>query len=348
VGLTAGGTTSTTREHRWTRRRVVAVEPAADPPARTERHWNVQGVSPGDRFDAWCDIVTKTHLGFAVDRSERSAGPFLAEVREQRLGDLALLDASVLPHRGRRTSRQVSQNTRDVVGLHFLLSGRQAVEIDGERVILGPGDAMIWDGSSTGGYEILEPLHKRTLILPRSVAATALPNYRQTFVRVLNPTNPRTSALVNVLTVLGDQLPAMDTGARQASASLVVELLRSLHPEDQRTPAKWSAWQLREQALQYIDENLGDTKLCPATTAAAHAVSLRTLYSALDGLGMTLAAYIRHRRLARCYDDLVLSTAPVGVIASRWGFGSPAHFSRAFRQRYGMPPNEARRQPRIL
>jgi AraC family transcriptional activator of tynA and feaB len=344
VGLTAG-TTSTTRERRWTRRTVVAMEPAAVPPAPTDQHWNVEGISPGDRFDAWCDIVTKTHLRFAVDRSERSAGPFLAEVREQRLGDLALLDASVLPHRGRRTSRQVSENTRDVVGLHFLLSGRQAVEIDGERVVLGPGDAMIWDGSSTGGYEILEPLQKRTLILPRSVAATALPTYRHTFVRVLDRTNPRTSALVNVLTLLGDQLVAMDPGARQASASLVVELLRSLHPDDERSPAQWSAWQLRERALQYIDENLGDTKLCPATTAAAHAVSLRTLYSALDGLGMTLAAYIKHRRLARCYDDLVLGSAPVGVIASRWGFGSPAHFSRAFRERYGMPPNAARRQP---
>jgi hypothetical protein len=76
--------------------------------------------------------------------------------------------------RFRRTNRQVSENTRDVVGLHFLRSGRQAVEIDGEGVILGPGDAMIWDGSSTGGYEILEPLQKTTLILPRSVAATGV------------------------------------------------------------------------------------------------------------------------------------------------------------------------------
>jgi AraC family transcriptional activator of tynA and feaB len=345
VGLN-GGTTSTTRGRRWARGTVVGVERATERPTPVERHWNVEGISPGDRFDAWCEIVSKTHLAFAVDRSERSAGPFLADVREQQFGDLALLDASVLPHRGRRTGRQVSQNTRDVVGLHFLLSGRQAVEIDGERVLLGPGDAMIWDGSSTGAYEILEPLHKRTLILPRSVAAIAVPNYRQTFVRVLDGTNPRTSTLINVLTVLGDQLPGMDAGARQASASLVVELLRSLHPDEERTPARWSAFQLRELALQYIDDNLGDTKLSPTTAAAAHAVSLRTLYSALDGLGMTLAAYIKNRRLARCYDDLVLGTAPVGVIASRWGFCSPAHFSRAFRQRYGMPPNQVRRQLR--
>jgi AraC family transcriptional activator of tynA and feaB len=322
------------------------VERATEHPNPAVQRWNVEGIPPGDRFDAWCAIVSETHLAFAVDRSERSAGPFLADVREQRLGDLALLDASVLPHRGRRTSRQVSENTRDVVGLHFLQSGRQAVEIDGERVILGPGDGMIWDGSATGGYEILEPLHKKTLILPRSVAATALPNYRQAFVRVLDRANPRTGALVNVLTLLGDQLPTMDAAARQASASLVLALLESLQNNGEHRPARWSGWQLREEALQYIDENLGDAKLSPATTAAAHAVSLRTLYSALDGLGMTLAAYIKNRRLARCYDDLVLGAAPVGEIASRWGFSSPAHFSRAFRQRYGMPPNRVRDKPR--
>jgi AraC-like DNA-binding protein len=173
-----------------------------------------------------------------------------------------------------------------------------------------------------------------------------LPSYRHSFVQILDRTNPRTGALLNVLAVLGDQLPAMDPGARQASAALVVELLRSLHTDAGRTPVRWSAWQLREKALQYIDDNLADAKLSPAMTAAAHAVSLRTLYSAVDGLGMTLAAYIKNRRLARCYDELVLGDIPVGLIAAHWGFASPAHFSRAFRHRYGMPPNQIRRRAR--
>ncbi|MBO0882368.1 MAG: helix-turn-helix domain-containing protein, partial [Mycobacterium sp.] len=109
----------------------------------------------------------------------------------------------------------------------------------------------------------------------------------------------------------------------------------------------WSQWQLREQALQYIDDHLGDPTLNPATIAAAHAVSVRTLYSAVQGLGMTLAAYVRDRRLARCYDDLMLGADPVGQIAFRWGFTSPEHFSRAFRQRYGIPPSQIRRLPRV-
>jgi len=33
-------------------------------------------------------------------------------------------------------------------------------------------------------------------------------------------------------------------------------------------------------------------------------------------------------------------------IALSWGFASPAHFSRVFRDRYGMSPSEARQAPR--
>jgi hypothetical protein len=69
-----------------------------------------------------------------------------------------------------------------------------------------------------------------------------------------------------------------------------------------------------------------------------------TLYSSVDGLGMSLGSYIRHRRLARSHDDLLFGSEPVAVVARRWGFASPAYFSRVFRDRCGMPPGRLRRQ----
>lgn len=115
---------------------------------------------------------------------------------------------------------------------------------------------------------------------------------------------------------------------------LVTELLRPLDrlqggngPERTR----WPALQLRERVLDYIDANLDDTKLCPNMIATAHGVSVRTLYSSVDGLGVSLGSYIRHRRLARSHDDLLFGSEPVAVVARRWGFASPACFSRVFR-----------------
>ncbi|TCC50399.1 helix-turn-helix domain-containing protein [Kribbella pittospori] len=312
-----------------------------------ERQWSMAEIPLRDRFGAWCEILASTHLAFAIDMVRGPQQNFAADVRENQLGEMSLLRTSVFPHRGRRTRRQVTANTRDVIGLHFIESGRQAVDLDGERVVLGPGDAMIWDGAATGGYEILEPLTKTTLIVPRSVAATALPGYRRSFVQTLPGDHAPTRSLVQVLSVLNDQLPTMSDGARAASALLVTELLR---PLDQlqtggTEPLRpWPALQLRERVLDYIDANLDDPKLSPPVIAAVHSVSVRTLYVAMGGLGISLGGYIRHRRLARSYDDLLFGSDPVGVVARRWGFASPAHFSRVFRERYGVAPVVLRRQ----
>lgn len=68
---------------------------------------------------------------------------------------------------------------------------------------------MIWDGAATGDYDILEPLTKTTLIVPRSLAATALPSYRRSFVQTLPRDHAATRSLIQVLSVLNDQLPTM-------------------------------------------------------------------------------------------------------------------------------------------
>lgn len=59
-----------------------------------------------------------------------------------------------------------------------------------------------------------------------------------------------------------------------------------------------------------------------------------------------MAAWIRQRRLERCRRDLLdpaLADLPVSAVAARWGLMNAAHFSRAFRAAYGLPPTEYRR-----
>jgi AraC-like DNA-binding protein len=301
-------------------------------------------IPPRDRFQAWFEIMSSTYFSFAIEMVPDRPQLFEANVRGHEMGSLSLLRASALPHRGRRTRRHVAANTHDVISLNFIESGRMVMDLDGEQVVLGPGDAVMLDGAVTGHFEILEPMTKTALIVPRSLAATALPSYRRSYVQPLPSDHPSTRSLTEVLSVLNDQLPAMAGGAREASALLVTELLKPL--DGLRAGGlvdRWPAYRLREQALDYIDSHLNDPKLSPVMIAAAHRVSVRTLYAVVDGLGMTLGAYIRHRRLARSYDDLLFGSDPVAVVAMRWGFGSPAHFSRLFRDRYAMTPSAVRR-----
>jgi AraC-like DNA-binding protein len=81
--------------------------------------------------------------------------------------------------------------------------------------------------------------------------------------------------------------------------------------------------------------------------ADAHHFSVRHLYNLFDAEGLGVAGWIRQRRLERSRRDLLdpaMLARPAGAIGTRWGLGSPAHFSRLFRAAYGLPPGQYRRQ----
>jgi AraC-like DNA-binding protein len=72
---------------------------------------------------------------------------------------------------------------------------------------------------------------------------------------------------------------------------------------------------------------------------------VRYLHKLFETEQATVADWVRRRRLERCRRDLLdpgLSHEAASTIADRWGFTSAAHFSRAFRAEYGLPPGEYR------
>ncbi|WP_228083499.1 helix-turn-helix domain-containing protein [Streptomyces profundus] len=101
----------------------------------------------------------------------------------------------------------------------------------------------------------------------------------------------------------------------------------------------------------YIREHLGDSELTPRSVARAHHISLRYLHRLFHQHGLTVAAWIRQQRLEGCWRDLTdaaMFAHPIQAIAGRWGFTDSAHFSRAFRAAYGLPPSHLRRRAKTV
>lgn len=94
-----------------------------------------------------------------------------------------------------------------------------------------------------------------------------------------------------------------------------------------------------------IERNLG-TKLQVDDICRITGISRSRLYSLFEPLG-GIRHYIQERRLRHCAKDLMsphLQQQRIYEIAYRWGFSSEAHFSRAFRKKFGISPTEARQE----
>jgi AraC family transcriptional regulator, positive regulator of tynA and feaB len=102
----------------------------------------------------------------------------------------------------------------------------------------------------------------------------------------------------------------------------------------------------------FIDDHLGDPGLDPARIAAAHHVSVRHLYTQWSRAGEPcgLAEWIMRRRLDRARGRLAdpgCGAQAIAAVANECGFADMAHFSRRFRQAYGVSPRQWRAQARI-
>jgi AraC-like DNA-binding protein len=70
-------------------------------------------------------------------------------------------------------------------------------------------------------------------------------------------------------------------------------------------PAETRRRALLERIRAFIERSLGDPHLSPASIAAAHFISLRTLHKLFETQQTTVADWIRRRRLERCAQDLL-------------------------------------------
>jgi AraC-like DNA-binding protein len=120
------------------------------------------------------------------------------------------------------------------------------------------------------------------------------------------------------------------------TAAVLAERLRLLAAENEI-----ARHDLMLHIQAYIRERLSDPALTPQSVAERHNISLRYLQRIFQENGTSPARWIRDERLARSRSELRdprLNHLPVGLIGERAGLYQASHFSRLFRDRYGMTP----------
>lgn len=102
----------------------------------------------------------------------------------------------------------------------------------------------------------------------------------------------------------------------------------------------------RERALKYIRAHASDSTLSPRHVAEACGISLSYLHEVFRAAGVPVEEKIFEERLEiarRMLIDPKTRGASIQTVCYDAGFNDPAHFSRKFKQRFGMTPGEMRR-----
>lgn len=235
--------------------------------------------------------------------------------------------------------RRLGETRRDTLLLGLLLGGAARLD-DGS--LLSPRELLCWTAAPG---PLLRPEGQCRLLLLR------LPRRDPRWAGLSEvatdgslPLRPGSQPVLTAL--LGTVAEALESGADSMLSTLETALAEimpaALGPMTGGT-AQQAA--LRQRILAAIERQLAEPHLNLARFAAEEGLSERAVQKLLESEGRSFSQYLRHRRLGRAAEalqDPVLAGLSVSEIGFRCGFEDPAHFSRAFRQRFGTTPAQHR------
>ena len=313
-------------------------------PAESGSWWNLASVAAGDRTDAWQQVLNDTYCDWQLP--SRLPASFQARLQRLDLEGIGWVECVCDPCAGERTPQQLRRQSDSEVGVQLVLAGRERFNTTGGSIEVGSGDLVVWTNDKVIDFEVVEPLHKLTLMIPRALLQQHLtPRQHWPKGGKLDTRLPAATLLASHLAALTGRADALDVGMRRAAHRWTLDLLgAAMAPaRSNRDPAGGGA--MLRQVQWYAMQHLHDGELTPSRIAAAHRMSLRQLHLLFQREGLAVAGWIQEQRLQRCHQDLLDPSCrhhQIGEIAYRWGFVSAAHFSRAYRNRFGLSPRATR------
>ena len=259
-------------------------------------------------------------------------------IEQYQLGEALLFDIHSGHHRILRApaTDEISQ----FVSVMVQVTGRSLLEHAGHSVELGPGSATVIDTAAASAMSLVGRYRQILLLVPRRLLA-AQPHLSAGC--HMHDGDAVDKLLIGQLCSLPTVAAELAHAQQQAVLCSALALLRASSgfrdTDGHRGLYRRILW-----ATQFIDAHLGDEELTPQCVAAAQCVSRRHLDEVLSQQGVTIAGLIWQRRLMHASEALLGEGRDKTVleIAVAHGFRSASHFSRAFRQRFGMTPSEWR------
>ena len=271
---------------------------------------------------------------------------FTGRMRVLHMGGVRLCRVSALAAEEGRPQQSCKALHDPFYKLVFQLRGAAAFRQRDRLTLLNPSSWTIYDTSKPYHFDMIEATEQLVIMLPKTRRISELD--RQ--IRQIPDGAMEISSSARVLFQsarsamrIGESFPE---DVADALGSSILELARVAILERAGLRHQGNAREIfRMRVERHVNQRLADPQLSVASIASALGCSKRYLHKVFAESGATLSAYIWSGRLERCMRDLgdpLLADRSITEIAFNWGFVNSAHFSRSFREHFGISPRDHR------
>lgn len=285
-------------------------------------------------------VISASHLSWHFDPTLTRR--LEASVATRSVGALRLAWVRVNAWAGERTSTEIQSNPEPYLTMVMPLGGTIVLATKHTRLEISAHELAIWDSRQPLSFSLSGPSYEQLSVLVPQRILRASPDACAALHCARVDNNDVLSELcVQHMTTLAKFL---DGELRHYEMSLS-ELTRSLFDAviASRYKGQRDAGRLLTNIEDYIESYIADDSLSPGTIADAFEISTRYLHKLFERSGRSVGRWILARRLERSAQELLDGNVNITHLAFKWGFKDLGHYSRAFKNRFGVPPSRYKR-----
>lgn len=302
--------------------------------------WWSSDEATSDMSEEWQAAICSSYLDWELTKPLPNS--FAGRIRQRDLCGVRLIECECSPHSGRRVLRGPSKEGEPFVGIQIIESGNERFKIGPKHLAVGPRSLVFWNSFEQTEYEVRSDLRKVTLLMPQSLLESRLEIGALINGGILDTEKGIGSILYDYLQTLAAQFDAVyddsAVGVKWASVELGACAAQRL-----REPLLSAPQHHLMRVQNYIIDNLQDPGLSVRGAATNTGISIRYLHYLFSIHGISASKWIMEQRLLRSKEALLARKQVRSVVkdvAFQWGFSDVAHFSRAFKSRFGDSPVE--------
>lgn len=297
-----------------------------------------------ERHQAWLEAMHRLALPVGeLDRTQEFNGSVSCHASPLGM-EFARVDASAHEISGKYMDQP------DAIWLVLLLKGQAQLVIEEQTIDLAVGDIAYGPCRTEATMRFLTDFSVLHIRIPRLTLSPRVLAPLSLNIGHLNSKSGIDHIFAGMLTALAETLEEIKSSQLPPVELALTEFLITSLGGEKTVFGLGGAAGARASHLhricQSIETMLGDPELNLSHVANEHGVSTRYLQKLFTSAGMSFSQYLRTRRLERCRADLISplhSQLSISEICFRWGFNGSAHFSRVFRNEYGVSPRNYRR-----